>query len=124
MGISTSFTAKYTSHRKERAKELVDKLDGGMHKAVLIVERQAKENVSKTTGHPQVQTGRLRASIVSRVDKEGNNIVGKISSNVEYAPYLEFGTIRMPPYPWLFPALEAKKGEVKEALAKGGSKLL
>lgn len=122
-GINIDFIAKYTSQKTERNKELVDKLNSGMKEACLIVERQAKINVSKVTGHPQVQTGRLRASITNKVSKEGDKVVGKVGSGVEYAPYLEHGTgdgKRMSPYPWLYPAAEEKKGEVTKALAKGG----
>jgi len=100
------------SYRKQREKDIVEKLENGMARAVLIVENQAKKNVSKVTGHPQVQTGRLRSSITSEVV----GLEGKVGTNVEYGKYLEFGTSRMPPYPWLFPAVEEKRDEIKEAL--------
>lgn len=45
-----------------------------------------------------VDTGRLRASIVSRVDYRGSGFAsdgvgfaGVVATNVEYAPYVEFG---------------------------------
>ena len=38
-----------------------------------------------------VDTGRLRASIRNRVDSSGDP-VGRISTNIEYAPHVEFGT--------------------------------
>ena len=105
------------SYRPEREKEIVDNLRSGMGKAVLIVERQAKQNVSKTgSEHPQVKTGRLRASITSQVTESGNEIVGEIGSNVIYSKMLEFGTSRMPPYPFLFPAVEMSKDKITEAL--------
>ena len=100
------------SYRKEREKEILDSLQKGLEKVGLIVERQAKINVSQSTGHPKVQTGRLRASITHNV----NPGEVEIGSNVYYSKYLEFGTSKMPPYPWLFPALELKKPEIIEAL--------
>jgi len=116
-GIKIDWEAHYKSHKAERMKELVDKLGQGMAKACLIVERQAKINVSKSIGsHPQVVTGRLRASITSQVIVEKDVIYGAVGTNVVYAPFLEFGTNRMPPYPFLYPALEEKKNEVVEAL--------
>ena len=101
------------SYRKEREREILDGLQKGLEKVGLIVERQAKINVTQSPpSHPQVQTGRLRASITHNV------IPGEveIGSNVVYSKFLEFGTAHNPPYPWLFPAVELKKPEIIEAL--------
>jgi len=100
------------SYRKEREKEILDGLQRSLEKVGAIVERQAKINVSQTTGHPKVQTGRLRASIIHETNQDSVSI----GTNVVYGKYLEFGTSKMPPYPWLFPAVELKKPEIIEAL--------
>lgn len=50
-----------------------------------LVERVAKKTAPKKSGD-------LRKSIESRVEIEGNNIIGIISSPLEYAPYVEYGT--------------------------------
>ena len=107
---SSSVTIK--SYRKERQAEILDGLQKGLEKARLIVERQAKINVSQSSGHPQVQTGRLRSSITHETDSDSVTI----GTNVKYGAYLEHGTSRMPPYAWLFPAVELKKPEIIEAL--------
>jgi len=107
---SSSVTIR--SFRKERQAEILDGLQKGLEKVGLIVERQAKINVSQSVGHPKVQTGRLRASITHNV----NPGEVEIGSNVVYSKYLEFGTSKMPPYPFLFPAVELKKPEIIEAL--------
>jgi len=105
------------SYRKEREKEIIDGLQKSMEKVGAIVERQAKINVSKSPPeHPQVQTGRLRASIIHQVKSEGNEIVAEIGTNVTYSKHLEFGTSRMLPYHWLFPAVEMKRNEIIETL--------
>ncbi len=59
----------------------------GMAKATLIVLRDGKKNAP-------VDTGRLRASIVPEVVTQGQVLQGIVGSNVEYAPYQEFGTRR------------------------------
>lgn len=101
------------SYRKERQAEILAGLQKSLERVGLIVERQAKINVTQSPpSHPQVQTGRLRASITHNV----NLGEVEIGSNVVYSKYLEFGTSKMPPYPFLFPAVELKKPEIIEAL--------
>ena len=101
------------SYRKERELEIISGLQKGLEKVGLIVERQAKINVTQSPpSHPQVQFGRLRASITHNVSP-GEVEIG---TNVYYGKYLEHGTSRMPPYPWLFPAVELKKPDIIEAL--------
>lgn len=56
-----------------------------MNKAVLLVHGQAK------TLAP-VDTGALAGSIHPKVTTEGKTIIGKVYTNLNYAPYVEFGT--------------------------------
>lgn len=92
----------------------------------LLVERNAKLNVTSgakvskgvDAEHPVVQTGRLRASITHIIGIEKRKLVAKIGTNVIYAPYLEFGTETMPPYPWLFPALQSVQGKMLKDIKK------
>jgi HK97 gp10 family phage protein len=100
------------SHRREVESEILNNLQKSLEKVGAIVERQAKINVSQSTGHPQVQTGRLRASITHETDKDSV----LIGTNVVYGKYLELGTAKMPPYAWLFPAVESSKNAITEAL--------
>ena len=107
------------SYRREREKEIIDGLQKSMERVGAIVERQAKINVSKTgSEHPQVVTGRLRASITH--EASDNELATTIGTNVTYGKSLEFGTSRHPPYPWLFPAVEEKKSDIISALKGRG----
>ena len=72
--------------------QLISKLDGiannmeaSMLKAAQFVEGEAQEKAPK-------RTGRLKGSIESKVEREGNMITGIVFTPVEYAPYQEFGT--------------------------------
>lgn len=56
-----------------------------------------------------VDTGNLRSSISFRIEHVGATTVGVVGTNVEYAPYVEYGTRRMAAQPFLRPALEAAK---------------
>lgn len=60
-----------------------------------------------------VDTGNLRNSISHANDKDS----AYIGSNVEYAPYVELGTKRMKPRPYLKPAATEHSDEYK-AIAK------
>ena len=111
---SSSVTIK--SYRKEREKEILDGLQKGLEKVGLIVERQAKINVTSPMpsgkSHSYVDTNRLANSVSHEVG-QGEVVIG---SNVKYGKYLEHGTSRMPTYPWLFPAVESEKSKIIEAL--------
>jgi len=57
-----------------------------------------------------VDTGRLRSSITSGLIEDGDTIAGVVGTDVEYAPYVELGTIRMDARPFLVPAAYAILG--------------
>ena len=97
-----------TSHRQEIEGKLLGDIQKSLEQIGLVVERQAKINVSQSSGHPKVQTGRLRSSITHEVG-QGEVAIG---TNVYYGKYLEFGTVNHPPYPWLFPAVEANRQNI------------
>ena len=76
-----------------------------------------------------VDTGNLRASINHKVRTKGNEVIGKVGTNVEYAPYIEFGTGEkaengqgrkdwkgMKPQPFLRPAIDTNKNSIKKIL--------
>ena len=67
---------KYTS---------TEKLIGAVQSACAVVEEAAKKNAPKRSGD-------LRRSIESNVEGNGNEIKGTISTPLEYAPYVEYGT--------------------------------
>lgn len=103
-----------------------------MQTALLLVQRSAKVKVAN--GHSV--TGRLMNSISKRIVAEGTGITGEVFTNVEYAPYLEYGTgtrgqesyippvdtdltfsedwVGHPAYPYMRPALEENKDKIKE----------
>ncbi len=78
----------------------------GMKRVLVLAEREAKKNASGRPG-PNVQTGRLRASISHRIaDINDEGVIGQIGSNVEYAEPVEFGTSKRQAYPYLRPAAD------------------
>ncbi len=97
------------SYKAERLKEISAQLKQGMTKACLLVERDAKINAPH-------KTGRLRSSITNRLEIEGDQLIGIVGTNVEYASFQEFGTSRMRAHPFLFPALESNRNKIKDLL--------
>ena len=78
-----------------------------------------------------VDTGRLQDSIGTVIDDSGKTIIGRMGTDVEYAPYVEFGTGQrgaassgagegpysstwpgMPAQPFMRPALDNNRGAV------------
>lgn len=70
----------------------------------LKIEAEAKKRCP-------VDTGRLRASI--NTQKTGKMQV-QVGSNVEYAPYVEYGTSKMQAQPYLRPAVDQVLNNIHE----------
>lgn len=85
-------------------------LTRGLAKAGTLVVGEAKAEcpVSTEATRPGGPHGELRASIKKQVS--GNTC--DIGTNVEYAPYVEFGTCKMAAQPFLVPALVNNADEV------------
>jgi HK97 gp10 family phage protein len=90
----------------QKIKELEKSADKELRKVVekssVHVERQAKRICP-------VDTGRLRSSITHEVKSQDNKHQGRIGTNVEYAPAVEFGTGKQKAQPYLFPALKTSR---------------
>lgn len=78
---------KFEVLNADSVNELLDEaaLRNGLGRALALVERSAKQKAPKGTGE-------LRRSITSRIDKEGDELVGYVFTPLEYAPYVEYGT--------------------------------
>ena len=63
-----------------------------MQQATYLVESEAARRAP-------VDTGRLRASLTSRVRGVGTVIAGEVGTNVKYAAYMEYGTGRLTDWP-------------------------
>ena len=75
----------------------LDKLSTKLNNLANIdVEKAVKKATSFVHGQAKalapVDTGRLRGSIHQNVEKKVNLVVGKVYTNLNYAPYVEFGT--------------------------------
>lgn len=101
---------------------LADPVGRGLFECGQYVARKAVQNAP-------VYTGALRASIVAsppEVDLMGEFSVGSVGSDLEYAPFVEFGTRPFWPPPGALTTWAARKGIpeflVQRAIAKRGIK--
>jgi HK97 gp10 family phage protein len=68
--------------------------------------------------YPAVDTGRLRQSITHDVEESSGEVVGRVGTNVVYGAYLELGTSKMSPRPWLKPSLANNRDKIHELIMK------
>lgn len=96
----------------------VEKIRNGLEKGLAqggeIVKDEAKARcpVSTEKTRPGGPHGQLRSSIAQ--ETHGN--ICDIGTNVEYAPYVEFGTYKMAAQPFLVPALKEREADVVQAI--------
>ena len=106
-----------------------------MGQAVLFVQGQTKEllnrsqplrrlssgirvglDPSKPGEPPKRVEGSLLRSITTQVEVTTQRIIGRIGTNIEYARFLELGTSRIRPRPYLRPALRKSQPALKKIL--------
>lgn len=73
-------------------------------------------NVSKPGEPPNTDTGRLVQSV--KFDFDDGGAVGMVGSNLKYAAWLEFGTEKMAPRPWLSTAVSNSTKKVGKIFDK------
>lgn len=80
----------------------------------------AKGNISGHNGEAlkAVDTGNLMNSIGFKVDRKDQSVT--IGTNVEYAHFVEFGTSKMRPRPFLRTALVEHKADILKILGSEG----
>ena len=92
--------------------ELASRLPAVLEAIGIQAEGNAVDEITKMKA---VDTGRLRGSISHATDEEA----AYIGTNVEYAPYVELGTHKMPARPFLRNAVSNYADEYKKLLEDG-----
>jgi HK97 gp10 family phage protein len=90
-----------------------------VRRALVEIEAEAKVLAPNSPRQPPTQKpskskGVLRGSISHKTEKRG--LAGRVGTNVEYAPYQEFGTRSIPARPFLLPAFEMVRPKFVAAL--------
>lgn len=71
-----------------------------------LTRRVIRVEAAAIRGCP-VDTGRLRSSITHQISSDNQGLVGRVGTDVDYAPHVEYGTSHMAAQPYLRPALGA-----------------
>lgn len=101
MGVDIAIT----NNSKEILNASTEQIEKALIAIGMVAESYAKQDCP-------VDTGRLRNSISHAVDMSDNSVY--IGTNVEYAAYVELGTSRMKPRPYLKPAATEHGAEYRE----------
>ena len=94
---------------KDNTDEVLSALEKAKKRGLEAIGLVAEGHAKKIT---PVDTGRLRNSITHTADTNA----AYIGTNVEYAPYVELGTSKMPPRPFLKPAATEHNEEYKKIM--------
>ena len=101
---------------KDYSKDAMSAYEQARERSLEIIGLTAEKYAKEIT---PVDTGRLRNSITHEVD--GKDVY--IGSNVEYAPHVEYGTIRQKAQPFLRPAATDHASTYKQIIQDAFSEI-
>lgn len=137
MGLKMSNAREVIQSLQAKEKEILAKFDAQLFKAALTIETTAKNAIqsggrsgkiykrrsvlhkaSAAGEYPKTDTGKLVRNIFSdKVDRFVYQ-VGSKGNGAPHGRFLEFGTLKMRPRPWLSRAARESAGKIK-SLFKG-----
>ncbi len=97
--------------------ELDEKQREVHRKGERIVRAYTLKGEALSKSNAPVRTGALRGSIHSTIDTNGDSISGTFGSDLYYAKFVERGTSRMAPQPYIAPAFAAVEPPFLAAIA-------
>lgn len=108
---------KIEDNSKDFIKELENRIPVVLEECGLAAERNAKIEVTKsvydTPESPNYsRTGDLRNRITHATDEKS----AYVGTNLEYAPYVEMGTVKMKARPFIKPAVVNHASEYKQII--------
>ena len=126
---------------KEKSEAVHTQTSRAVAQACVLVENTAKKGMTDTVTdpnkaysrwkgkkvhyasaegeYPAVDTGTLRRSITHNIELENTSTIGRVGSNLLYARFLETGTSRMMPRPWLYRSVEQNREKIRAVLFDG-----
>jgi len=103
----------------ELRNKTVEVLSGSRSGRTYYVPGTHKAYIASSPGQPPAQaTGRLRQSIMGQVLIVMGRQVGKVGTNMDYGPMLEYGTKNMAARPWLRVASENATDKIRQIFSR------
>ena len=91
------------------------KVEAALHAGGLVISNAAKQII---TDKGLIDTGTMKRSVHPEVETDGKGVrIGTNITDPNYPSFLEFGTSKMSPKPWLRPALDENKTEAINEIA-------
>lgn len=101
---------------KDNSKNVLEQMSKNKNKALEMIGLKWQGAVTQEiTQMKAVDTGRLRSSMTYQVDSRNDQVV--VGTNVEYAPYVNYGTSRMPARPFMENSVLNHKSDYQEIVA-------
>lgn len=112
----------------------VEEVHRALRRGALAIERRAVEGIidsgsarnpkpSKPGEFPAAKTGELHQSITSVDASDGTALRFEVGTNVPHGTYLELGTSKMEPRPFMAPSFDAEvpniKANIRAAVKRG-----
>lgn len=97
-----------TNYLKDLVDDVPTCIEEIVKETAFNVEREAKKNAP-------VDTGRLRGSITTKLDK----LEAEVGTNVKYASFVEYGTSRQAAKPFMSTARISVENDLDKIVAKG-----
>lgn len=114
MGVDASDFRKYTAD--------LSKVEGKVgNLAQVVVRKSLVDGVAAAKNRVPVDTGNLKGSIGHsdlRTVGSAGSISGEFGPTAEYGPYVELGTSRMAPQPYMGPAADYIAPSFEQAMAQ------
>jgi len=99
--------------------EVEETLTGDRHGRMYFVPGTRQDYIASAPGEaPASRLGDLRRSVKGGLEMYRGMLTGFVGSDLDYAPLLEFGTVRMEPRPWLGPSFDRCAGDIKRMWTK------
>ena len=111
-GLTASDRSTLVEVRENNTQQVEAAMNKAIAKALTMIGQKAEDYAKMNC---PTRTGRLKNSITNAIDMGEEAVY--IGTNVEYAPYVELGTSRQDPHPYLKPAA-SEHGEEYRAILK------